>query len=380
MGWEISDYLNFRKLQNTPEQAFSKKSILDYNEEQLFKSFDHLTSGQRFRVHSMLLKKNGSIIEPKQKWGNVAKAYLKWEKQQEQVAQNIRNAQSEGDENAVKQLSKDLKVKATGKQTTDLILDLFNGKDKAMVDTTYTALSSKLNLEATVFPIIDGSGSMDSNWNTGKLTPRQIAYTLAVTFSTLNPVVKFRNSYGWFSSHFSIVGPTKFKNFTPNPYVSHSRYHRQVETGLKIDAKNTFSDNYSIISASDPQEVASTNLWSVIEYFVTLVQNNECNVEDLPNCLLFLTDTEYNTGSNTKQAMEKANSIGWNPLCVMWCIGLANETRMHEFAQSIPNLLFVNGYNEGVLTQVLRNIKNGSINPDMELEAISSDVRYSVVS
>jgi hypothetical protein len=378
MGWTISDYKRFRSIQNTPEQMFSSKSILDYTEEQVMSVFDTLSSGQRFRVHGMLLKKQGSIYVPNTKWGKIANLYLKWEKQQENVAQEIRNAQSEGDEEAVKALSKNLKVKATGQQTVELMKQLFKGADTAMIDTTYTALVAKIQLEATVFPIIDGSGSMDCGFFEG-MSPRQIAYTLAITFSTLNPVEKFRNTYGWFSTNFHIVGPSKFKNLRPNSYVQSSRYMKQVDTELRIDAKYPFSKNYSIMAGSDPEEVASTNLWAVVDYFTKLVEQGECNVEDLPNCLLFLTDTEYNTGSNTKEAMDKAYSIGWSPLVVMWCIGNISITRMNDFANNIPNLLFVNGYNEGVITQVLRQIRTGSINPDDELYALSNDIRYSVI-
>ena len=386
MGWEGSDYIKFRKNnQHTPEQVFSNKTVLTFSEEQLTKMFDTMTAGQRYRVNRMLVDKKGSLSEPSSKWGQVSKVYAKWELEQNQAAKEVRIALESGDESKVKEASKKLKVKSTGKQTVELVADLFGSRDLEFINTTYTSLVSKLDLQVNVFPVIDGSGSMDGTWgncntviNGVTLTPRMIAYTLGITFSTLNPQLEMRNAYGWFSEEFHIVGSTKFKDFTPNPYMNRRGFQKQVSTGLYISAEKTLSENLAIMKASDPGEVAGTNLWGVIDFFSSRIEQGLLHSEDAPNCLLFLTDTEGNVGSDVETAFTRATSVGWNPLVVMWNIGYTSY--MNDFAKNIPNLLFVNGFSESVLSQVLRGIKTGSVNPDDELYSIKEDKRYSVIS
>ena len=102
-------------------------------------------------------------------------------------------------------------------------------------------------------------------------------------------------------------------------------------------------------------------------------------VEELPVALLYLTDNEYNTGLGPMEAHKLATSIGWHPLQIFWGISRMSS-RAEAGLSKVPNSLFVGGFNESALSQILRGIKTGSINPETELWSIYNDPRYSVLA
>ena len=379
IGWTISDYKSFRKGQNTPEQKFSNGSVKDMPKSDFMKMLDGLTGGQRYRVSRML--KNTT------KYPTLSGYYLEWETAQEKVADKIREAVDSGDKEAVAKLKKDFKVKATGKNTIDLLKDLFEGNFTDMeINNTYQAMIEKMDLIANVFPIIDGSGSMDAeagsgSWyrSNGKISNRDVAYAMAIAFSTRNPVDAFKNTFGWFSNNFHIVGRSKFRDNRPNRFVDNTEFIEKTDTYEVISAKNTFTKNLANIKANDPRDIASTNMGAAINYFVKLVEDGKFHVEDLPNALLFITDNEHNSGMSPKDALAIANKIGWNPLAVFWGITEINSHMMKEF-KNTPNCLLVGGFNESVLSQVLRGIKSGSVDPEDEIWSIAESKRYSVIA
>jgi len=384
MGWTIKQYRDFRKLQNTPEQSFASKSVLNIPEVEFMKMLDRLTAGQRFRVAKMIAYKDKSgNLQPKEKWNKLGQWYINWEKNQEKIADELRKVAMTGDESAKKELMSQFKVKATGQQTIDLLAELFKGNlNETQINNTYQALVEKMDLIANVFPIIDGSGSMNSgiNHNGTHIQNRQIAYAMAIAFSTRNPVEAFRNTYGWFSSRFTICGRSKFVNEAPNPFVDKSKFTKKVSDHQVISETKTFTENIRALAAADPGDISSTNMFSSIEYFVDLVKNKGFNVEDLPNALLYITDNENNTGRSPKDALALANTIGWHPLLIFWGLTVMSEHSVKNQLKGVPNTLFVGGFNEGALSQILRGIKSGSINPETELWSIYNDKRYSVLN
>ena len=126
---------------------------------------------------------------------------------------------------------------------------------------------------------------------------------------------------------------------------------------------------------SNTQYIGSTNIGATIEYFVKLHQQTGMNVEQLPSALLFITDNEGNSGMKPKEFIQHAATIGWHPLVIFW--GLKTN-KMSQY-EGIPNCLFIGGFNESVLGQILRGIKSGSIIPESELWSINDDKRYSVM-
>jgi len=378
MGWSVADYKKFRTNQNTPEQKFSSGTIKDMPKSDFMKMLDGLTGGQRYRVSRML--KNTA------KWPNLSEWMNEWETSQEKIADKLREAAATGDKAATEKLMKEYKVKATGKNTIDLLKDMFEGNfSKTEINNTYQAMIEKMDLIANVFPIVDGSGSMDreaggGGWyrSNGKISNRDVAYAMAIAFSTRNPVEAFRNTFGWFSNNFRIMGHSKYKDNRPNRFLAKDEFMEKTDTYEIISARNTFTENFENISKNDPQDVASTNIGAAINYFVKLVKDGKFTVEDLPQALLFITDNEHNTGTHPKDALAVANEIGWNPLVVFW--GIIEVPRsMMEAYRNTPNCLLVGGFNESVLSQVLRGIKSGSVDPEDEIWAIAEDKRYSVI-
>jgi hypothetical protein len=383
MDWDIKTYNEFRKVQNTPEQLFSSKLVAKYTKDEFNNLLNGLTAGQRFRVAKMLVYKDtAGNLQAKPKWSELANWYIGWEKGQEVVAQDLRKAFESGDTEKTKELKKEFKVKATGKQTIDLLAELFKGNlNEMQINNTYQAMIENMDLIANVFPIIDGSGSMSNKLvhNGVQLSYRQIVYAMCIAFSTRNPELSLRNTYGWFSNNFKICGNSQYKNTAPNAFVKNdAEFIKKTATSQILSETKTFTENLKSLAQSDTQEYAQTNMFGSVEYFVNLVNKGVMQVEALPNALLFLTDGENNSGRNPKEAIALANSIGWNPLLIAWCI----QQIPYSIAsmKTIQNCLVVSGFSEGVLSQILRGIKMGAIDAQSELWAIYEDKRYSIIN
>jgi len=360
MNWTIAQYKAFKSKQNTAEQKMSSMSVMSMTEDQFNVFLDSLTAGQRKRV----VKSLGNS-----KWGELTKWYKAWEDEQSDLADRIRKATTPAEKAA---LMKDFKVKTTGDQTIDLLAEMLGkGLNTQQVNNNYQSMVERMNIKHSVFPIIDGSGSMDSSFthNGVNITNRQVAYAMAIAFTTMNPNPRFRNTYGWFSQVFKVFGRSEygdtyismFKNV--DKYVSHTK---------------TFTENYRLLMETDPREVSSTNMFASVEYFVNLVETGRCTVEELPETLLYITDNEYNSGKSPKEAVTLANSIGWRPKLIFWGITTMSHSIKEELKYT-PNGLFIGGFNESCLSQILDGISKDSINPEDELWAIYNDIRYSII-
>lgn len=384
IGWDTDKYKAFRSLQGTPEQKFSSRTVLDMPQSDFTKLLDTLTAGQRFRVAKMVAYKDtAGNLQPKPKWKNLGQWYIDWEKNQEKVANQLREvAATTNDPEKKKELMKEFKVKATGMQTVNLLAELFKPRmNDTQINNTYQALIEKMDLIANVFPIVDGSGSMDTSdivIDGVAISRRNIVYAMCIAFSTRNPVEGFRNTFGWFSSNFYIAGRSKFANTRPNQFVSATEFVKQVPDHQVLSPGKTFTQNLKAMAEADPRDVSSTNMFASVEYFVNLVKAGKFHVEDLPSALLYLTDNENNSGLSPKEAIALANSIGWHPLLIFWGIKEV-PTDVARQLKNLPNCLMIGGFNESCLSQVLRGIKSGSINPETELWAIFEDKRYSVL-
>lgn len=387
MGWSANDYNEFRSTQDTPEQKFASQSIRTMAKSEFMKFMDQLSGGQRHRVtHSIAYKDEQGNLQPQAKWDNLGVWYIEWEANQTKVADKLRTLATQEtvrdttDEKAT--LMKQFKTKVTGKGTVDILLDMFEGrKTDEQINNNYQMLLEKMDLIANVFPVVDGSGSMDQALrleNGQRLSPRQIVYAMAIAFSTRNPVAHFRNTFGWFSHQFHIVGNSNYVDERPNQFVSRQSFVKQVPRYNVLSETKTFTENFKSMKEADPNDVSSTNPMAVVEHFVALVKKGLCHVEDLPQALLYLTDNEFNTGLTVKEGAELARSIGWNPLQVFWGITGINPA-IEKMISSLPNALMVSGFNESKLSQVLRGIKSGSIDVEDELWAMYEDKRYSVL-
>lgn len=382
IDWSTDQYKAFRTTQSTPEQAFSSKKALTIAKSDFVKMLDTLTTGQRFRVAKMIAYKDAAgKLQPKPKWEKLGQYYIEWETAQEKVADKLREAAATGNVEAKKELMKEFKVKATGLQTIDILAELFKGgMSDGQINNTYQALVEKMDLIANIFPIIDGSSSMNDtiNHKNIRFSYFDVVCAMCVAFSTRNPVEEFRNTYGWFSREFIIAGRSKFVDERPNQYLSKAYYTKRVPDYAVLSPTKTFTENFKALKQANPGIVENTNMFASIEYFVELVKSGKCHVEDLPNALLYLTDNENNTGLSPKEAIRLANSIGWHPLLVFW--GIKNLPQgFAEQIKNVPNVLVTSGFTESALSQILRGIKSGSINPETELWSVYEDKRYSVL-
>lgn len=361
MNWTIDDYKTFKSRQNTAEQKMSSLSVVSMTREQFNVFLNSLTSGQRKRVVK-------SLVKPK--WGELTNWYKAWEDEQSNIAEKIRKSTSLSEKKA---LMKDFKVKTTGDQTIDLLAEMLGkGLNAQQVNNNYQSMIERMNIKHSVFPIIDGSGSMDMyfNHNGVRVSYRQVAYAMAIAFTTMNPNPRFRNTYGWFSENFKIFGKSEYGDTYVSMFKNVDKY---------VSYTKTFTENYRLLMETDPKEVSSTNMFASVEYFVNLVKTGRCTMEELPETLLYITDNENNSGKSPKEAVTLANSIGWKPKLIFWGITTMNHSIKEELKYT-PNGLFIGGFNESCLSQILDGISKESINPEDELWAIYNDIRYSIIN
>lgn len=361
MGWTLDEYKEFKSKQNTAEQKMSSLIVKSMTEDQFHSFLDSLTAGQRKRVIK-------SLTNPK--WGVLTQWYKEWEDEQTNLAEQIRKSNSLSEKS---ELMKSFKIKTTGDQTIDLLAEMIGGKLNAQqVNNNYQSMIERMNIKHSVFPIIDGSGSMDLRFNHNGVTisNRDVAYAMAIAFTTLNPNPRFRNTYGWFSKDFKIYGKSEYGDTYISMFENTDKY---------LSHTKTFTQNFGVLQETSPREVANTNMFASVQYFVNLVKSGRCTVDELPETLLYITDNENNSGLSPKQAVVLANTIGWSPKLIFW--GITSMTHdIKEQLKYTPNGLFIGGFNESCLSQILDGISKESINPEDELWSIYNDIRYSIIN
>jgi hypothetical protein len=323
-------------------------------------------------------------ITPDPKWGDFGKWYIDWSEAQQVAAANVREAMASGSDQDIEKAKKALKVKATGKKTVDLLVELLQAsgsKTTAEVDTLHTALIAKMPLDVSVFPILDTSGSMNQfirfeNTRTN-VSLLDLAMTLTITFSAYNPIPEWKGVYGEFAGAFQILGKSIYVDERSNIHMKPKL--RQVAPTQVIDPNAPFSKNLDSLRKKRTGKIGGTNMMSAIQYFVKLVESGSLHAEQLPNALMWITDNENNSGLSPLKAQELANSVGWNPLFIFW--GISNlPYGMQHLIKDMKNMLLIGGFSEGVLTQVLSFIKKGAIVPEDEIWAIYDNPRYSVLT
>lgn len=356
----LPEYRAFRKLQDSMEQKLSSKSLDNYSLDELFSIFDHCPAGQRSRLH-------GLMKNPETKFPIASKAYLEWMDIQKKASTMTKDERKEA---GIK-----LTIKSTGMKTIDIFQKMVTTGDTNEADALWKSLVEKQRHNVSVFPIIDGSSSMDQNLDKyPELSVRDVAYAMAVTFATQNPDEALRNSYGWFSAEFRVINHETFQNDNPSYW---NRIRKEVKPYQVLSEKFSFSQNLVNLKKADPLEVSCTDQVKVVEYFVQMVNENKLRVEELPKVLLFLTDNEfngrYNAEGNVLRSQEVAASIGWYPLQVLW--GLRMDQKKFPFS-NINNCIGLGGFNEGILGQVFGNIMSVYVDPYTELWSLAKDERY----
>lgn len=402
MGWKIDGksgrypkYDEFRKNQNTVEQKMSSKSILGLDKTQLYSLFNSLPTKARDRFSkSVCYKDENGNYQPKPKWAKIAKVFIEWQLDQENIAKEVRE---ESDPITRSTKVKQLKLKTVGITTASLLEKLIKEagsnynknnfhKMASGIDADYTAMIQKMSFLVPAAVWIDISGSMNGTMYTGNgeyLSRLQVATGLAVTFSTNDPS-HYRNQVGIFSRNATLVSSNKYvkKNIPQNPYIfdPHSYTETDSHAVQILSEKDAFSANFKRLYDFLNQKRASGD-WTAStdpsQAFKWHMENYDA-LEDLPQVLLMVSDGEFNSNGNAKRsltaAMKKANDIGWYPLVILWDI-VGNGYDM-----DMENVLHLGGFNESVLTQIISNLKIGSIDPYKQLVAINDDPRYQMLT
>ena len=291
---------------------------------------------------------------------------------------------------------KQVRTKTTGLSTIDLFYEVWKGNmSDSQINVAHQVLTERMAMDANVFFVLDGSGSMTSSLTEGStswgappattdtrfsnISLLDALMTLAIPFITRNPEPTFRNCFAWFANDVHIIGDTVYKDTRPNSHLSRSAYRVQTEVRPVLSENKTFIENLKSLKQSNPSDAHSTNMMKIVELFVKLVKDNKLTVEQLPSAICWITDAELNSGINPDQAKKLCHSIGWDPLFIIWALRMTDNDIMKKFMNEAKNALFLGGFNESSLTNVLSNINKSIINPADVLWSRNDDPRYSVV-
>lgn len=186
--------------------------------------------------------------------------------------------------------SGDAEIKATTLYPYDLVHKVMSGKYDNTIELLWNALPDYIDTDKNVLTVCDVSGSM---WG----TPMEVAISLALYFSERDKG-KFRN---------------KFITFSSNP------------TLVDIPEKTSLERKCSFLEGADWGE--STNLDKVFELMLKTAKHNNMTQEDIPDCLLVLTDMQFD-GDNTGD---------WDKtLYELW------RDRFEDAGYKLPNIVFWN--------------------------------------
>ena len=182
-------------------------------------------------------------------------------------------------------------IKANTLYPYDLVHKVFMNSNDATVDLLWKALPNYIETDKNVLTVCDVSGSMSGQ-------PMEVAISLALYFSERDKG-KFRNKFITFSERPTLVE-------IPEKYTS-------------------LAKKCSFLEGADWGN--GTNLDKVFELILKTAKNSNMSQEDIPDCLLILTDMQFNSN----------NSGGWDKtLYELW------RDRFEEDGYKLPNIVFWN--------------------------------------
>lgn len=186
--------------------------------------------------------------------------------------------------------SGDAEIKATTLYPYDLVHKVMSGKYDNTIELLWNALPDYIDTDKNVLTVCDVSGSM---WG----TPMEVAISLALYFSERDKG-KFKNKFITFSSSPTLVEIPKDKS---------------------LDRKCSFLEG--------ADWGGSTNLDKVFELILKTAKNNNMIQDDIPDCLLVLTDMQFDANSTD----------GWDKtLYELW------RDRFEDEGYKLPNIVFWN--------------------------------------
>lgn len=201
--------------------------------------------------------------------------------------------------------------------------NLLSVEDVALIiEAQWRQLPNFINSEMRFLPVLDTSQSMNG-------LPRAIAYPLAI-YCAENQKGIFKDKIVTFSSQ--------------------ARYFDLSGCGTCMEKMKTLIQ-YCIVD--------STNIASVFQLILESVTNGNCEANEVPNCVLILSDMQFDEGAEYKTTLmnslkrkyDKAGIIF--PAIIYWNLDATN-TGIH--ANSKSNATFISGFNPRIMKSVFQGI------------------------
>jgi hypothetical protein len=221
-------------------------------------------------------------------------------------------------------------IKTATNYPHEILNSLLTGKDKATMEKMWKQLPD-YSLENTIV-VADGSGSMTMG-NTS-VAPIIIANALAIYFAERNKG-EFKNTYITFSTHPRLV---------------------------KFGEDNTLREKYLI--AKKHCEVSDTNIQAVFSLILNTAIRNKMSQEELPKNVLIISDMEFNSAIDDKDA-EMGNNLfkviadsytqaGYKlPKLIFW--NLCSRTETIPIKENDMGVALVSGFSPSIVDMVMSN-------------------------
>ncbi|MBR2024478.1 MAG: DUF2828 family protein, partial [Clostridia bacterium] len=221
-------------------------------------------------------------------------------------------------------------------------------EEKLSVNTTWNSLPN-YGGEENILAVIDGSGSMYSNWWDGP-SPASVALSLGLYFAERNK--------GAFANHF----------------ITFSERPRLIE--LKGE---TFLDKLQYAMTFD--EIANTDIEAVFKLILNTAVKNSLPQEELPSKIVIISDMEFDhcaenaDMTNFQNAKTMFEENGYKlPELVFWNVNSRNEQQ--PVTKNEQGVALVSGCTPRLFSM----IAGGITDPYTFMLEVLNNVRYSVIS
>lgn len=209
----------------------------------------------------------------------------------------------------------------------------------------------KLDIDASILPIIDTSGSMSGARAAGKLTCMDVAVSLGV-------FIAMRNK-GAFNN--------MFINFSEMPTVQ------------KIDPNKPLRDTFNQVKFTDWG--GSTNFTAAYELILNHAIHSKATKDQMPKFILVLSDMQFNHavrgGTAFEQMRDKFNKAGYDlPTIVFWNLNAAYGN--YPSSSVMKDVAMVSGFSPAILKTIVsgnvpiitpKSIMEETIKPYLDLIA-----------
>jgi hypothetical protein len=361
-------YYTWRKEFNGELESvlFSTGAIKDFDEIQFKEFLEKTPSGARYRIRRRLLTEDD---KPKSdKWGNLAKWMLSWEKFKETKQTEVRVVEekikqgtaTEDEKEGLKQLKKEAKVTTGATNFIEMHGDIVKGTvDKLKIQPFLDAIN--LNFNSLVF--IDDSGSMAQRWGSGQsFSAFDMACFIATIMLTKNPDDEGRGLLGFYSNRATLYSLMEGKATRQNSILNAS--NKAVREPL-IKPELHFLDNLKRIRsfAESVRTSNGTDIESIPRYIASQTQDKPELLESLMNfpVWVIISDGNWNNMPSPEASINSMmryaeNTLGFKPFIIAIDVANSSSSNVERFS-GIENFMFIPP-NPAQIEQFLTNFKD----------------------